>query len=102
MARTTVDYEDGHVYEFGPEMEAVYTAAAGESLTVETDDAWTTLASAETLETAVKRANRDALTLLEREQGLDRTGAYLLSRGCHRTVLIPAVRLFDERSVQWV
>ena len=46
---------------------------------VETDDAWKTLASAETLKAAARRANRDAVTLLEREHGLDRTAAYLLS-----------------------
>ncbi len=38
MARTTIGYEDGHVYEFGPDMEPVYTADPGESLTVETVD----------------------------------------------------------------
>ena len=39
MSRQVVSYDDdGHVYEFGPEMEPVYTAADGESLTVETID----------------------------------------------------------------
>ncbi len=38
MARTTVTYDDGHVYEFGPEMEAAYVADPGESLTVSTVD----------------------------------------------------------------
>jgi amidase len=38
MARERITPEDGHVYEFAPEMEPVYTAADGESLTVETVD----------------------------------------------------------------
>jgi len=38
MARTTISHEDGHVYEFGPDMDPVYTADPGESLTVETVD----------------------------------------------------------------
>jgi len=39
MSRQVVSYDDdGHVYEFAPEMEPVYTAADGESLTVETID----------------------------------------------------------------
>ncbi len=38
MARTTVTYEDGHVYEFSPDMDPAYTATPGESLTVETVD----------------------------------------------------------------
>jgi amidase len=39
MSRQVVSYDDdGHVYEFAPEMEPVYTAADGESLTVETVD----------------------------------------------------------------
>ena len=38
MPRETVSYRDGHVYEFAPEMESVYTAADGESLTIETID----------------------------------------------------------------
>jgi len=38
MSRQTVSYRDGHVYEFAPAMEPVYTAADGESLTIETID----------------------------------------------------------------
>jgi len=39
MSREVVSYDDdGHVYEFGPDMESVYTAADGESLTVKTID----------------------------------------------------------------
>ncbi|MDB2224084.1 MULTISPECIES: acetamidase/formamidase family protein [Halorubrum] len=38
MTRETVSHRDGHVYEFGPEMDPVYEAADGESLTVETID----------------------------------------------------------------
>jgi amidase len=38
MTRETVTHRDGHVYEFGPEMEPVYEAADGESLTIETVD----------------------------------------------------------------
>jgi len=38
MARHRITPEDGHVYEFTPEMESVYTATDGESLTVETVD----------------------------------------------------------------
>ncbi|WP_136591441.1 acetamidase/formamidase family protein [Salinigranum halophilum] len=39
MSREVVSYDDdGHVYEFAPDMESVYTAADGESLTVETID----------------------------------------------------------------
>lgn len=38
MAREVVSHRDGHVYEFGPEMEPVYEAADGESLTIETVD----------------------------------------------------------------
>jgi len=38
MPRETVSHRDGHVYEFAPEMEPVYTAADGESLTIETID----------------------------------------------------------------
>ena len=38
MSRETVSYRDGHVYEFAPEMDPVYTAADGESLTIETID----------------------------------------------------------------
>jgi len=38
MPRELVSHRDGHVYEFAPEMEPVYEAADGESLTVETID----------------------------------------------------------------
>jgi len=38
MSRQVVSYKDGHVYEFSPEMDPVYTATDGESLTVETID----------------------------------------------------------------
>ena len=39
MSREIVSYDDdGYVYEFGPDMESVYTAADGESLTVKTID----------------------------------------------------------------
>lgn len=39
MARRSVSYdEDGHIYEFSPEMDPVYTATDGESLTIETID----------------------------------------------------------------
>ncbi|EMA17941.1 acetamidase/formamidase family protein [Haloarcula argentinensis] len=38
MARTVISYKDGHVYEFAPNMEPLYTAADGESLTFETID----------------------------------------------------------------
>jgi amidase len=38
MPREVVSHRDGHVYEFGPEMDPVYEAADGESLTVETID----------------------------------------------------------------
>ncbi|MFO8115911.1 MAG: acetamidase/formamidase family protein [Halorubrum sp.] len=38
MSREVVPHRDGHVYEFGPEMEAAYEAADGESLTIETID----------------------------------------------------------------
>ena len=38
MSRHVVSYDEGHVYEFAPEMEPVYTAGDGESLTVETVD----------------------------------------------------------------
>ncbi len=46
---------------------------------VETQDAWKTLASAETLEEACQIANKDAITLLAAEHGTDATDAYLLS-----------------------
>ncbi|WP_424015990.1 acetamidase/formamidase family protein [Halorubrum xinjiangense] len=38
MTRETITHRDGHVYEFGPEMDPVYEAADGESLTIETRD----------------------------------------------------------------
>ena len=38
MAREVVTHRDGHVYEFAPEMDPVYEAADGESLTIETID----------------------------------------------------------------
>jgi len=39
MSRRCVSFdEDGHIYEFSPEMDPVYTAADGESLTIETID----------------------------------------------------------------
>jgi amidase len=38
MPRQVISYKDGHVYEFSPEMDPVYTATDGESLTVETID----------------------------------------------------------------
>jgi amidase len=38
MSREVVSHRDGHVYEFGPEMDPVYEAADGESLTIETVD----------------------------------------------------------------
>ena len=38
MSRQTVSYQDGHVYEFAPAMDPVYTAADGEALTIETID----------------------------------------------------------------
>jgi len=38
MSRELVSHRDGHVYEFAPEMESVYEAADGESLTIETID----------------------------------------------------------------
>ncbi|MDQ2074431.1 acetamidase/formamidase family protein [Haloarcula sp. H-GB4] len=39
MARRSISYdEDGHIYEFSPEMDPVYTATDGESLTIETID----------------------------------------------------------------
>ena len=46
---------------------------------VETDDAWKTIASAETLEAACELANRDAIELLAAEHGFDPTDAYLFS-----------------------
>jgi len=38
MSRTTVSHEDGAVYEFAPDMEAVYEAEPGERLTIATRD----------------------------------------------------------------
>lgn len=38
MARNVVSYKDGHVYEFSPDMEPLYTARDGESITFETID----------------------------------------------------------------
>jgi len=38
MTRETIKHRDGHVYEFGPEMEPVYEAADGESVTISTID----------------------------------------------------------------
>ena len=39
MSRRCVSHDkDGHIYEFSPEMDPVYTAADGESLTIETID----------------------------------------------------------------
>lgn len=38
MSRHNVSHTDGHVYEFSPDMDPVYTASEGESLTVETID----------------------------------------------------------------
>lgn len=38
MARSVISYKDGHVYEFSPDMDPLYTAEDGESLTFETID----------------------------------------------------------------
>ena len=38
MTRHVISYEDGHVYEFSPDMEPEYTAKDGESITVKTID----------------------------------------------------------------
>lgn len=38
MTRSVISYKDGHVYEFAPDMEPLYTAADGESITFETID----------------------------------------------------------------
>ncbi|MDQ2050563.1 acetamidase/formamidase family protein [Natronolimnohabitans sp. A-GB9] len=46
---------------------------------IETDDAWKTVASAETLEAACELANRDAIELLAAEHGVDETDAYMFS-----------------------
>lgn len=46
---------------------------------VETPDAWKTIASAETMESACKLANQDAIELLATEHGLSTTEAYMFS-----------------------
>lgn len=46
---------------------------------IETDGAWKTLASAETMEEACALANRDAMELLETEHGFSTTEAHLFS-----------------------
>ncbi|AFZ74295.1 acetamidase/formamidase family protein [Natronobacterium gregoryi] len=46
---------------------------------LETDDAWKTVASADTLEQACKLANLDAIELLAAEHGIDETDAYAFS-----------------------
>ncbi len=46
---------------------------------VETPDAWKTIASAETMETACELANRDVIELLATEHDLSTTEAYMLS-----------------------
>ncbi|WIV66701.1 acetamidase/formamidase family protein [Natrialbaceae archaeon AArc-T1-2] len=46
---------------------------------LETDDAWKPIVSAETLEVACERANRDAIELLAAEHGFDETEAYMFS-----------------------
>lgn len=38
MPRNIISHKDGHVYEFAPDMEPLYTASDGESLTFETID----------------------------------------------------------------
>jgi len=38
MTRNIISYKDGHVYEFAPDMEPVYTAKNGESVTIVTVD----------------------------------------------------------------
>ena len=38
MTRNVISYKDGHVYEFAPNMEPLYTAKDGESITFETID----------------------------------------------------------------
>jgi amidase len=38
MNRTTISYTDGHIYEFSPNLDPIYTASNGESLTFETID----------------------------------------------------------------
>lgn len=46
---------------------------------IETEDAWKTIASAETMEEACELANRDLCRLLERAHGFDFTDAYMFS-----------------------
>lgn len=46
---------------------------------LETEDAWKTVASAETLELAVELANEDLIRCLQHEHGFDFTDAYMLS-----------------------
>lgn len=46
---------------------------------IETNDAWKTIASAETMEEACEVANRDLCRLLERSHGFDFTDAYMFS-----------------------
>lgn len=46
---------------------------------VETETAWKTIASAETIEEACEAANRDLCRLLERAEGFDFTDAYMFS-----------------------
>jgi amidase len=38
MSRTTISYEDSHVFAFEPAMEPAYNARSGEALTIETID----------------------------------------------------------------
>jgi amidase len=38
VSRNNISYQDGHVYEFTPDMDALYTAADGEALTISTID----------------------------------------------------------------
>lgn len=38
MSQNTVSYKDGHIYEFTPDLDPIYTAEDGESLTFETVD----------------------------------------------------------------
>ncbi len=46
---------------------------------LETEDAWKTVASAESLEEACELANRDAVELLAADRGFDRADAYTFS-----------------------
>ncbi len=61
---------------------------------LETEDAWKTVASAETLEAACELANRDAIELLAAEHDFDATDAYLFSSlvGVAGTRRVPAAR----------